>query len=236
MVNNMAFSLVLLIIAVLSVAKNLDPIYWGCKSLNREVVMTYDDGPSPKTDQLLDMLNLNQVKATFFVVGLNVVQYPKVIQRMVREGHTVGSHTWSHKNLTALLDPESSSYNPAQFYYEISHTEEVLYNLTGQIPKFFRPPYGAINEEIKLYLEKLGYTIIMWNIGCLDWYFQNGTVENTIYLSGMSDAGAIICLHDNKYPDFVQSNSDLIAMMRSTTPLPFANPQGRNIVDISKCL
>ena len=211
-------------------------VYWGCKALKREVLITYDDGPSSMTSDLLDMLKESQVHATFFVVGANVMKYPETIKRMVAEGHTVGSHTWTHANLTSLVDPHSSNFNVSRFYYEIHETQELLFNLTGQRPRFFRPPYGAINDKVRVYLESLGYTIIMWNSGCIDWYFQDGDTENVIYLAGMADAGAILCLHDGKYPGFVKSSYDLFKLLRSTEPLPYANPQGRNLVDIHKCL
>src|SRR5690349_966012 len=93
-----------------AILPHLEPgeVIWGCKTLGREVHLTYDDGPSSKTNELLDVLKEHKVNATFFVVGSNAQRFPETIQRMHREGHIVTSHTWSeivriYVNLLGLM-------------------------------------------------------------------------------------------------------------------------------------
>jgi len=229
-------SLIVIILIAFTRFTSAQSVHWGCNSLSREVALTFDDGPGDYTEDLLDILKENGVRATFFVVGLRgASKYPETIQRMIREGHNVGSHTWTHANLTGLLDPNSAIYNPKQFEDEIIQNEELLISLTGKRPIFFRPPYGAINKDIVKYLKNRGYTIILWNSGCIDWYFQDHELENKAYLAGMADTGGLICLHDI-YSNVLNGTRELISLLRTTDKLPYANPQGRRIVTLEECL
>ncbi|KAJ3377493.1 chitin deacetylase, partial [Lobulomyces angularis] len=121
--------------------------------------LTYDDGPSVDptagTSQLLDSLNVsNNLKATFFIVGSNAVQFPDVLKKMHENQHQLASHSWSHHPLTSLTN--------AQVVAEIKYTESVIYNATGIVPSYFRPPYGDIDDRIRGILSALGYHNILW--------------------------------------------------------------------------
>ncbi|KAI9202522.1 uncharacterized protein BJ171DRAFT_513338 [Polychytrium aggregatum] len=205
-------------------------VVWACNSLDRGIVLTFDDGPSPgNTENLLDYLSKTGLKATFFVVGANAQRYPDVVRRIVNDGHLLGSHTWSHANLTDLVQTKGIDALAS----EIDRNEELLFGITQQRPWLFRPPYGAINEAIRKYLEDRGYTIVMWNAGCFDWYYQNVTQELVPLINGLPDAGAIVCMHD-LYESTVGGLPVLVDAFTGTEG--YINPQGRRIITMEECI
>eukprot|EP00877_Chromochloris_zofingiensis_P006548 jgi/Chrzof1/2146/Cz11g04010.t1 len=206
-------------------------VAWGCSNLDRSVALTFDDGPSDFTSELLDTLAALKVKATFFVVGGNAQQRPDIIRRMVADGHDVGSHTWSHANLTHLW----VTGNLAELNAQINQTEQVLQEITGVKPWLIRPPYGAINTAVQNYLAALGYTVVMWSGGCIDWYFHNWSTELQVYVNGLADAGGLLCMHDTA-PSTCQNIAALVTLLRDTTEGSTVNPQGRALVNMSQCL
>lgn len=103
---------------------------------DRKIAITFDDGPHPYyTEQLLDGLKERGVKATFFVMGKNVEQYPELVERMHNEGHLIGNHTYSHIQL--------NRGNGDSFKEELIKTSELIEELTGQEVQYVRPPYGS---------------------------------------------------------------------------------------------
>ncbi|WP_240418611.1 polysaccharide deacetylase family protein [Paenibacillus periandrae] len=136
-------------------------LFNGPRSL-RQAALTFDDVPDTTfTAQILDILNKYGVKATFFVVGNRAEAHPEMIRRIQDEGHIIGSHSYTHPNLSKTSD--------AQFRDEIHRTEEVLARITGAKPKLFRPPYGNVTESQILWLASQQYHIINWNVDSLDW-------------------------------------------------------------------
>jgi peptidoglycan/xylan/chitin deacetylase (PgdA/CDA1 family) len=133
----------------------------GSPSENK-IALTFDDGPDGKfTAQVLDVLKKHNVKATFFVVGFRAQAHPELIARMVREGHIVGNHSYSHANLPKLSEPN--------FEKQFEQTQSVLKGLLGYEPKLFRPPYGAVNEEQVRWAVDHQIMIVNWNVDSLDW-------------------------------------------------------------------
>ena len=120
--------------------------------------LTFDDGPDPKvTPEVLDVLKNYNVKATFFMLGTYVKNYPKLVIRAYDEGHYIGNHSYSHKkNIYKSLNT---------FKSEISKTSDLIYKYTGEYPKLFRSPYGyKMNASYKKYLADEGYKIYNWNV------------------------------------------------------------------------
>ncbi|MCD1257878.1 polysaccharide deacetylase family protein [Paenibacillus athensensis] len=131
-------------------------------SREKKIALTFDDGPDERfTPQVLDVLRENGVKATFFVLGSQASERPALVRRMVREGHVVGNHSYSHANLPKLTVDK--------FQSQIENTEAVLQQLTGYAPRLIRPPYGAINEEQVKWVSERHYLIVNWNVDSLDW-------------------------------------------------------------------
>jgi polysaccharide deacetylase family sporulation protein PdaB len=128
----------------------------------KKAALTFDDGPDLQfTPQILDVLKKNRVKATFFVVGFLAEAHPDLIERMVKEGHVIGNHSYSHALFTKLSGPKFES--------QIESTQSVVRRLAGYAPKLLRPPYGAINEEQIKWASAHHFLIVNWNVDSLDW-------------------------------------------------------------------
>ncbi|RKO98718.1 hypothetical protein CXG81DRAFT_1945, partial [Caulochytrium protostelioides] len=139
--------------------------------------VTYDDGPSPATTVVLDALKAKGKKATFFVVGSRVVENPELVLRAFQEGHQIASHTWSHRVLKDLSD--------ADVVAELMWSGKVIEEVTGQFPRFFRPPEGEINDRVRRIANAMGMRAILWSHDTLDWQMNDGSqsaesVTNTV--------------------------------------------------------
>ena len=134
-----------------------------------QVAITFDDGPDPRwTPKILDILKAANIKATFFVVGVNAERYPALVRRIVNEGHEIGNHTYYHPNL-ALCWPE-------HIRLELNATQLLLETITGRATTLFRPPYAAdtgptgLSELAPLKIaEDLNYLVVLENIDPQDW-------------------------------------------------------------------
>ncbi|MDQ0914177.1 polysaccharide deacetylase family protein [Paenibacillus sp. V4I5] len=153
----------------------------------KKVALTFDDGPDTRfTPKVLDALKASQVKATFFVLGVQANAHPDIIRRIVKEGHVIGNHSYSHANLPKLTADK--------FQSQIISTESVLQGLIGYAPKLIRPPYGAINEEQVRWIADHHYLIVNWNVDSLDWKSLNSDqVLNNIMQQ--TKPGSIILQH-----------------------------------------
>lgn len=150
--------------------------------------------------------------------------------RQVTEGHTVGLHTHSHKNLTEVWETEGWDVLKA----EVDDAAEALEKITGVPLSHFRPPYGAINEGLREYLWERGLTIVMWNAGCVDWYYKDATLETASIMHSMADAGAIVCMHDTQ-PSAQAEVELLISTFRGS--VEEASPRSHHpVVSLEECL
>ncbi|KAF7732267.1 chitin deacetylase [Apophysomyces ossiformis] len=123
--------------------------------------LTYDDGPTAATPALLDYLDSLKVKATFFVIGGQVIQYPEILQRIHKAGHEIGLHTWSHSMLT--------SQTTDQIVAELKWTELAVKEVIGVSPKFMRPAYGDMDNRVRDIVKQLGFIPVIWNYDTFDW-------------------------------------------------------------------
>lgn len=168
---------------------------------NQCVALTFDDGPGPYTNQLLDYLSAYNAKATFYLVGSRVVQNTAVVSRMAREGHEIGNHSWNHADLTTLSEQDIRA--------QIIRTNESIRLATRNevYPASFRPPYGAYNKRV---ITGTGYNPVMWDVDTLDWYYRNP--ERIVKLALTAKAGDIILLHDI-HPTTVQSVPEILRQL-----------------------
>ena len=168
----------------------------GCRN-PRHVALTFDDGISDYTEELLDILHRHRVKATFFILGHTLHSTPnkKLLIRMVREGHIVGSHSYDHPDLTKISREDTRN--------QMISTDEAIQSVIGIRPRFMRPPYGYVDYNVVRTLTSMGYIIINWNHDTNDWKFQNnyGTivnyVQNEISFPKNTNKGPIILQHDS---------------------------------------
>lgn len=132
-------------------------IVWEVPTEDKKIALTFDDGPYPKTTEvILDLLKKYDAKATFFVLGNKVKLYPETIKREIAEGHEVANHTYNHVYFM-------KSISAATIRDEIVKTEDALQSLTGKKPLLFRPPGGYYNENMIEVAKGLGYTTILWS-------------------------------------------------------------------------
>lgn len=149
------------------------------------VALTFDDGPSPQyTERLLDILKKNNVHATFFVIGKNAEKYPKIVAREHTEGHEIGSHTWSHPNLKNISQKKMEA--------ERDKTDAIIKKITGETPKFLRPPYGNENAKVRAVWNR---PLINWSVDTLDWKYRSKK-HNIAAVNEQTKEGSIILFHD----------------------------------------
>lgn len=150
------------------------------------IAITFDDGPHPKnTQQVLDLFNKYDSKATFFMLGSLAEKYPSIVKQVYEDGFEIANHSWSHENL------QKSSL--ATMQKEIFQTQDIIFSITGKDPVLLRPPYGAFNDEVKKQAGDLHITL--WDVDTLDWKYRDANVVKEAILNGAKD-GSIILLHD----------------------------------------
>lgn len=151
----------------------------------KKIALTFDDGPHPKyTLKLLDGLKSRNVKATFFIIGKNASNYPEIVKRISDDGHLIGNHTYTHVQLTCISETEAIS--------EIKNTNDIIYDCTGKIPRFIRPPYGLYSDKLK---KETNLTPVLWSVDPRDWSILNTNFVVKHVLKRVKH-GNIILLHD----------------------------------------
>lgn len=151
------------------------------------VSLTFDDGPSGYTPQVLDILGQYGVKATFFVLGSEVQRYPDLIHRMVAEGHSVQSHSMTHPPLPGLSD--------AALQQQVVDSRSVINAVAGVAPRCMRPPYGARNGRTDGAMRAAGMEPVLWSIDTLDWK-RPGADTIVARAVGQAQSGSVILMHD----------------------------------------
>lgn len=152
----------------------------------KAIALTFDDGPTPFTSEVLDLLKRHNQKATFFCIGMQAEKFPHILKRITDEGHSVGNHTYSHSNKTGFL-------NVNEVVLEIEKGDEIL-GRDLKI-KMFRPPFGVTNPSIKKALQQTRHHVIGWSIRSLDTVITN---EVRIFEKILRQLrpGSVVLLHD----------------------------------------
>lgn len=153
------------------------------------VALTFDDGPHDTSPELLDILKQYNVKATFFLVGSNVVKRPELAKRMAAEGHDLANHTRTHINLTRL--------RPDQIRNEINNDNIVIARATGVRARLFRPPGGQYDNRVTAEAAREGLMTILWSNNTGDWQAKDPRWIANRVLSDVQP-GDIILLHEDQ--------------------------------------
>ena len=151
----------------------------------KKIALTFDDGPSHScTGRLLDGLLERDVKATFFLIGENAKENPKLVKRIYDEGHLIGNHTYTHVEITKISDEEAK--------IELEKTDHVISSITGEHVQYMRPPFGAWQKELE---NELNVLPVLWTVDPLDWTteFVDEIVNKVVTETEEND---IILLHD----------------------------------------
>ncbi|MGD0335914.1 MAG: polysaccharide deacetylase family protein [Candidatus Omnitrophota bacterium] len=162
---------------------------YDVKSKDKLVALTFDDGPSPEwTPQILEALKAAGIKATFFMLGKHVREYPEIARMVVSEGHEIGNHSYSHHVLIY--------YKTDELEKEIKDTEQIIGKVTGVTTKYFRPPKAWLTEAEKKKIKEMGYKIVLWSLNSKDWVnFDDKYIVR--YLARRINPGDIILFHDS---------------------------------------
>ena len=173
--------------------KKLFPRFvWDVPNREKKIYLTFDDGPTPEiTEWVLKILREYGAKATFFCIGNNIKQHPEIFRKVIAEGHTIGNHTYNHRN----------GWNTGNAAYR-ENWETTTEAIKEHYPDFdetklFRPPYCRIKASQSAALRNAGYRIVMWDVLSADFDRSitpenclENVIENTV-------EGSVIIFHDS---------------------------------------
>jgi len=182
------------------------------------VALTFDDGPSPYTDRLLQNLKDDDAEATFFLIGNKVAANPAGAKRIAEAGMEVGSHTWEHPNMTTI-PPEDI---PAQF----TKASDAIEAATGQRPHLVRTAGGLINAAVLAEAGKQGLADINWDVIPFDWANDANTGATRYVLMTQLKPNSVVLFHDT-----YSSTVDLVYQF-----LPVLKANGYHVVTVSHML
>jgi peptidoglycan/xylan/chitin deacetylase (PgdA/CDA1 family) len=158
-----------------------------------EIALTFDDGPhATRTARVLQILADAGIKATFFEIGRNAAAHPEIARRVLAAGHTIGSHTFSHPNMSRLPEPHAE----LEMESGDASVSAALGERPGELP-FFRFPYGAKTASEQSFVQKHGNTTVFWNMDSEDWKIRD---PHQLFLNVLSELDrakqGIILFHD----------------------------------------
>lgn len=194
--------------------KNFDLIPNDKTATKKIVLITIDDGPGKTDKDLTNTLKKHNAKAIFFINGIHDKDYKGNIKFLFDEGFSIGNHTWNHPNLKKSKEDIIKK--------EINNNTKLIVKLTGQSPRFFRPPYGIINTYTKSLVKKEGMIYMNWSGAAKDW--EKGAKDEKIFLKNVLDGlhdGQIILLHG--YPWTTKYLDNLMSEIEKKG-YSFANP------------
>lgn len=154
------------------------------------IALSFDDGPDPRvTPALLDLLKERDIKASFFLIGKKVKEEPELVERIHREGHHIGNHSWSHSYFFDLFSAKKMAR-------ELEDCSEAIRSITGTRPSSFRPPYGVTNPMLRKAVQRSGLRTIGWDVRSLDVNSSEGKCRERILKKVRP--GSVILLHDTE--------------------------------------
>lgn len=176
--------------------------FTGLRRGTRQLALTYDDGPNdPHTFRLLEVLAKHSVRATFFLIGRYVKQRPDIARELVRAGHVVGNHTFSHPNLIFASARETRM--------QLQDCEQALTDAVGGHSRLFRPPFGGRRPGTLRIARALGLEPVMWSVTGWDWKGKPAEYIET-KLSRQICGGDVILLHDGGHKVFGADRSQTV--------------------------
>ncbi len=152
------------------------------------LALTFDDGPSESTPEILDVLAEHRARATFFLLGSNAERLPDVARKVARQGHETGNHSYSH--------PRFYLSTPRTIASEIARGQQSLEGVLGKRPSLFRPPYGVRWFGMFPALEQQGLSVVMWSVCGYDWERPGDWIARHVLRHGGD--GDVVLLHDGK--------------------------------------
>ena len=175
---------------------------------DKKIALTFDDGPHRVlTEKLLKILNDSGLKVTFFVVGKNVKRYPDIVKKSADEGHTIGTHSWSHKQLPKIDAGSAIKEIDGGFHALLEHQKEAA--------PFFRFPYGARSKYLTSYLKENDIADFFWTIDTLDWKIPNPQKLYKYALEQIENSGHGIVLFHDVQPQTIEMLPALLQTLKT---------------------
>jgi len=165
----------------------LGPTDWRGRTDTSSIALTFDDGPGPDTEAILDTLGALGARAAFFVVGQQVQRFPAIARRIVAEGHEIGNHSFSH--------PLFLSQSARATEEQLGRTQALIEDVTGVRPVLARPPYGVRTRAYFRATRAFGLRVVQWSVAGFDWLDRAAERIARDVLRG-AEPGAIVLLHD----------------------------------------
>ena len=182
------------------------------------VALTFDDGPGPFDDRLVQILKDNDAKATFFLIGNKVAADPAGAKRIADAGMEIGNHTWEHPNM-ATIPPEDIA---AQF----SKANDAITASTGRTPTLYRPAGGLSSDAVRQTAARFGLAEILWDVIPFDWANDSNTAATRYLLMTQIKPGSVVLFHDT-----YSSTVDLVYQF-----IPVLKANGYRLVTVSEML
>src|SRR5579872_4864881 len=158
------------------------------------IALTFDDGPGVFTQQILDLLKEHHIRATFFMLGDQVPEYPAYANQVFDAGHELGNHTYTHTNFNT-----AKTANRDKFVKELGDTEAEIVKATGQHARIVRMPYGAFGKYNRAWLlptlKEKGYALVHWSFGT-DWFLKKTPEQMAQEYIKNAFPGAVFLFHD----------------------------------------
>jgi peptidoglycan/xylan/chitin deacetylase (PgdA/CDA1 family) len=200
------------------------PSVWRGVRERPAIALTFDDGPSESTPELLRILDIYGVRATFFQCGANVRRLPHIARAVADAGHEIANHTFSHQPLWLR--------GPAFIWGELAETQKAIEEVCGVTPTLFRAPFGVRWPGLREAQRRLGLTGVMWSTIGVDWKLPIQSVVTRL-LRGAGN-GAIFCLHDGRV---LEQRPDIGVTLRSIEQvLPILIQNGFHFEKVSDIL
>ena len=169
-------------------AGNSSIVFSKSREPTKKIALTFDDGPHPRyTERILDILDRYDIKATFFVIGVNIQNYPEPFAKVVAAGHEIGNHSFSHS--------VCGSREYTDIVAEMQKCDSLIFDITGKKPSLYRPPCGIYDVEVVSAAKKAGHSVVLWSVDTLDW---KNTPPEEIKKNVLDSVkgGEIILMHD----------------------------------------
>lgn len=180
-----------------------------------KILLTFDDGPNPETTPIiLNILSKYSIKAIFFCIGENIDRYPELAKQIINEGHLIGNHTHSHKNINLF----NTRVNVA-----ITKCSEIIEDIVGSKPLYFRPPHGRIGLRTEKLTKNNGLKNVMWSL--LTYDYKNDINIVKFAVDNYLRKNSIIVLHDsNKSKQIISESIELIIEKIKTNGYEIGEP------------
>ena len=157
----------------------------------KQLALTFDDGPSKYTLEILEILQSYNIPATFFMLGAAMKKHPNIVKHVHQQGHQIANHSWDHTN--------AQDYQSLEQFWQAQVQPQMVISqqLIGESSNYFRPPYGSISDQQVRFLAKHQITTVIWSIDTQDWDESNNTPELLATRANKyQHPGAIILMHD----------------------------------------